>query len=41
MILFELGGAPEQGFDGNKAGSEIVLDLKNRFAKIDGIVFFS
>lgn len=36
MILSDLGTSPEQGFDGNKSGSEIVLDLKNRFAKIDG-----
>jgi hypothetical protein len=35
-----LGEAPDVGFDGNKAGSEIVLELKNRFAKIDGIFQF-
>jgi hypothetical protein len=39
-ILSDLGDAPEQGFDGNKSGSEIVLDLKNRFAKIDGSFYW-
>jgi hypothetical protein len=36
ITLNELGPAPKTTYGGKQAGSEIVLELKDRFAKVDG-----
>jgi hypothetical protein len=37
MILDDIGEAPPVGYGSKQAGSEVTLDLRNRFAKVDGL----
>ena len=39
VILSELGAVPPAGYGSKQAGSEIVLELKDRFAKVGGKSF--